>query len=841
MPQLSLLDAINGGENRAGRPRYFLLGVSYDGQLKKAYLKLLNLETNEITLLYDETGHKPYCYTYTPLEDIEGDERLKQAGAIGFEKIEKFDALRLRNVTVTKIIASDPLAVGGSKKSIRELLECWEADIPYHLNYMLDRQLIPSILYHLEDNNLIPILKEEGYVEKVTAERFKDVKPEDREEIKKWLRILESENPKIKFIALDIEIIGEIPTRVPSPSQAEDRVKAISLVGSDGLKLVLMLGKNDGSLNYDEVEYQVEFYDNEKNMLLRCFEIISKYPIVVTFNGDDFDLPYLRNRGEKLGIERERIPITLGREGASLRAGIHLDLYRFFMNKSIQIYAFDNRYREHTLEGVASAILGEGKIQLTKPLSELTVKELMDYSYRDSKILHDLLTINNWLTLRLISVISRIGMSFMEDVCRHGVSGWIKNLLYWEHRRLNWLIPKKEELLQVKGYTSTKAVIDGKKYRGAIVVEPLPGIHFDVIVLDFASLYPSVLKESNLSYETVRCPHEDCKNNIIPETEHWVCRKRRGLQSVIISSLRDIRVSWYKPRAGDKSLPQETRSWYDVVQKALKVFLNASYGVFGFEEFPLYCPPVAEGVASVGRYVFKQTIEKAKSLGVQIIYGDTDSIFLKTDKPELVEELIKWAKNTFNLDLEFDKKYTYIVFSRRKKNYLGVTEKGVVDVKGLTAKKRNIPLFIKEAFDDILKQLSEVKTAEDLERVKQNIRNVIATWYRKLKNKEIDVEKLAFHVMLSKTPERYEKTTPPHVKAAKKLQAQGVKVAAGDIISYVKTRDKDGVTPTQLARPEMIDVDKYIDYMRSTFEQILDPLEMEFDSIIGVTSLESFL
>jgi DNA polymerase I len=165
----------------------------------------------------------------------------------------------------------------------------------------------------------------------------------------------------------------------------------------------------------------------------------------------------------------------------------------------------------------------------------------------------------------------------------------------------------------------------------------------------------------------------------------------------------------------------------------------------------------------------------------------------------------------------------------------------VVDVKGLTAKKRNIPVFIKEAFDDVLRQLAEVKTAEDLEKVKRNIRETIASWYSKLKNRTFEIDQLAFRVMMSKTIERYEKTTPQHVKAAKKLQALGIKVGSGDIISYVKTKDKDGVTPLQLARKENVDVDKYIEYMRSAFEQILDPLEIDFDSIVGLTSLESFM
>jgi DNA polymerase I len=237
----------------------------------------------------------------------------------------------------------------------------------------------------------------------------------------------------------------------------------------------------------------------------------------------------------------------------------------------------------------------------------------------------------------------------------------------------------------------------------------------------------------------------------------------------------------------------------------------------------------------------KPLLKKANSLQVQVIYGDTDSIFLRAKDVAQVRELIKWAKEVFRLELELDKFYRYVVFSRRKKNYLGVTDKGVVDVKGLTAKKRNIPVFIKEAFDDVLRQLAEVKTAEDLEKVKRNIRETIASWYSKLKNRTFEIDQLAFRVMMSKTIERYEKTTPQHVKAAKKLQALGIKVGSGDIISYVKTKDKEGVTPLQLARKENVDVDKYIEYMRSAFEQILDPLEIDFDSIVGLTSLESFM
>lgn len=821
--------------------KYFLLGTGYDGQERKALLKLLDVESGKVVVQLDDTGHKPYCLSDLAADVLAKDPQLREAGAVEFIEVEKYDSVNNRKKVMTMIKATDPLAVGGSKKSIRERIKCWEADIPYHLNYVYDMRLIPSLLYRLDGGKLVPVLGDDERINQIMERFFHDTAGDEAEETRKWLKILESEHPNIDFVAVDIEILGESPTRVPSPSNPEDRVVAVSLSGTKNMGRVLVLKRDDVDMRFDGGEYALEVFDDESMLLLRCFEIMEDYPVVVSFNGDDFDLPYLRNRAEKLGIPRSKIPISLGREGATLRRGIHLDLYRFFNNKSVQVYAFDNRYREHTLDGVARALLGVGKITVEKPLGELAIQELAEYSYRDSRLLRDLVEAGDRLLLRLMAVISRISRMPLEDVCRHGVSGWIKNLMYWELRGINWLIPLKEELAAAKGGTSTKAIIEGKKYRGGLVVEPVPGVHFNVTVLDFASLYPSILKEYNLSFETINCGHQECRSNGIPETSHWVCVKRRGLQSSIIGVIRDIRVKWYKPMASDKSITPVQRSWYEVVQRALKVFLNASYGVLGFEEFPLYCPPLAESTTAIGRYVFQSAVEKAKSLNIQVVYGDTDSIFLKTTEPEQVSQLIKWAAEKFRLSLEFDKVYRYVVFSRRKKNYLGVTDRGVVDVKGLTGKKRNIPVFIKDAFDDMLRQLAEVRTEEDLERVKKSIREVIAAWYSRLKNRTFDIEKLAFRVMMSKTIERYEKTTPQHVKAAKKLQALGVKVGPGDIISYVKTKDKDGVTPLQLARKETVDVDKYIEYMRSTFEQVLDPLEIDFDSVVGLTSLESFM
>jgi len=414
--------------------------------------------------------------------------------------------------------------------------------------------------------------------------------------------------------------------------------------------------------------------------------------------------------------------------------------------------------------------------------------------------------------------------------------------MHREHRKRNILIPNAEDILAVKGKTATKAIIKGKKYKGAIVVEPVPGVHFNVSVMDFPSLYPSIIKVWNLGYQSILCQHPECHSNLIPDTPHWVCTKKRALESLLIGSLRDLRVQWYKPRSRDKTLSAELRSWYDVIQGAVKVILNASYGVFGADSFDLYCPPVAEATAAVGRHSITQILNEAKELSIQVLYGDTDSIFLKNPSKAQIEELAHWTEHELKMSLDVDKVYRYAVFSSRKKNYLGVLDDGSVDVKGLTGKKRHIPLFIKKAFDRMKERLALVKTSAEFEKAKKDISEIIRDCYMRLKRREWEsLHELAFNVVLGEEPERYIKTTPQHVKAAKILKEGGMELRAGDLISFVKVVKDPHVKPVELATNNEVDIDKYIAYLHSTFDQVLDALGLDFDEIIGLTKLERFM
>jgi len=823
-----------------------LLAVMYDGSVGKALCKLYDPSNGKIYYWHDNTGHMPYCLTDLTPDQVKRHAVAVHKGFRGVYEVEKYDPLRDRVLKFSKIVASDPLSIGGRKRSIREILpKAWEDRIPYNNCYIYDSGLIPGLYYMVVDGDLKPAPME--FPMDVASEILKFFNGEPKEVldcVKDWLPLFLIPVPDIPRLAIDIEVLSTA-NRIPEPSKAEDPVICISCVSSNGLKRVFMLKREgiDEGVKPKTLpgDVEIKFFEDEGVMLREVFKLITSYPIIVTFNGDDFDLNYLRHRATNIGIKREEIPLAMGRNYVDVVPGVHIDLYKFFSNRSIQVYAFGNRYKDATLDAVATSLLGVGKITLDRLISDLSYYDLAAYCFRDAEITLNLTSFNDGIVMKLIMLLMRISKLSMGDVVRRGVSVWIRNMLYYEHRRRNYLIPSKEDIIAAKGVSVTRALIKGKKYMGAMVIEPKPGIYFNVTVLDFASLYPSVLYRWNLSYETINCPHEECRSNKVPELPHWICTKRRGLSSTIIGMLRNMRVYWFKPKAKDKSLDPAVRTWYSVVEQGLKVFLNASYGVMGDENFPLYCPPVAESITAIGRYVISKTIEKAKALGVDVLYGDTDSIFLHQPTQDQVKRLIDWSIGEFKIDLDVDKVYRYVTFSGLKKNYLGVFNDGSVDVKGLVGKKRNTPEFLKKLFMDVVEILGKVQSPRDFEEAKLKIRSVVRDYYVKLKCRELNLDDLAFRVKLSRDLDHYVKTTPQHVKAAKLLEKfQSRKLGAGDIISYVKVKGEMGVKPVQLARIDEIDVDKYVGHMETTLRQILEAIGINLDEIFGVRSLDKF-
>jgi DNA polymerase I len=291
-----------------------------------------------------------------------------------------------------------------------------------------------------------------------------------------------------------------------------------------------------------------------------------------------------------------------------------------------------------------------------------------------------------------------------------------------------------------------------------------------------------------------------------------------GIFAYVVGFFRDTRVKYFKPKSADKTLTQKQRSYYYTIQQALKVFINASYGVFGSKNFPLFCLPVAESTTGIGQYSIKQTIKKAEELGVKVLYGDTDSVFLSSKSQ--MKEISDWSKKELDLDLEEEKTYQFLALSQRKKNYVGIyKDTKYVDIKGLVVKKKNTPEFIKKAFSQLLEILKQITNDEEFQLARKEIIAIVKDNLKKIGRVDaFTLEDYAINIALQKHLKDYIKTIPQHVRAANafieveiaKAQANNAskneitaiknRYQKGGVVQFIKSKGPIGAKVTEHAK-----------------------------------------
>ena len=762
--------------------------------------------------MVSNSDYKQHCYvkpeTLPQIKEIMGINNV--------ENVDIYDVIKDESREMVKVSVDNPSVI----YDLRDNGVCWEGDIKYYQSFLYDKKYVVGTWYEVDNDNITPLKSKDNIqLKNIDMESVVDTES-FAEQVTKWANLLGQDIPNIKRLAFDIEV--EVGDTMPDTTKALQRITAISF-HSDDIQEVYTLKRPEVAMGEDDPEkkYNIKWFDSEKELLEEAFKVIDSYPLVLTYNGDLFDMPYLYNRANVLGLEYN--PFKMMKEKATLNNGIHVDLYGVFSNRSLKIYAFGAKYVTDKLDDVSQAMLGEKKVDYVGSLADISLNLLSKYCYNDSRLTYELSHYNNDLVMNLLVILCRVANMPIDDISRLSISNWIKGMFYNEHRINNQLIPRSSDLPQVEA--TTQAGIKGKKYQGAEVLEPVSGIHFDVTVLDFASLYPSIIKTRNISYDTVCCSHEVCKNNIIPYTNHWSCTKKIGMASLLIGSLKELRVNHFKVLS-KKSKTKKDRDINNTIAQALKVFLNASYGVIGAETFSLYFLPSAEAVTAVGRNIISKTIETAKSKSLPVLYGDTDSVFVHNPTKEQVDYLIDFCKKHYSIDLEIDKEYKYLVLSDRKKNYFGVKKDGNLDIKGLSGKKSNTPPFVKRLFNDVLEKLKPIENISDFNEVKQEIRYVMKTVIDDFD--KIPLDQLAFKVMIAKNPAEY-KSKPQAVKAGEQLG----NVEKGQFVEFVKTWVDPKVCPLSMAKRKDIDKQKYMDSLETVMSQICEPMNISMDSLMG--------
>lgn len=583
--------------------KFVLLDIDYITEEDKAVIRMFGrLEGDEEgqSIIVLDKNFKPYIYVL-PLdpEQCMADLNELDIEMVGWVRINYLGEMK----DFLKVTLHHPQDVPKLRDKIRNLgsvKDILEHDIPFYRRYLIDKNIFPmgqvlvngkcvdsaSISFSCDTD--VCIFELEGNPKQV-----------------------ESGFPDLKTLSFDIEV------RNPKgmPQAEEDPIIMMSLSSNHGLKKVLSTKSSD-------LEF-VETLKTEAHMIQRFFEIVrSENPdILLGYNSDNFDMPYIRDRAAKLNVKPnlgvDGSGIKFMRRGyansALVKGRIHVDLY-LLMRRYLQLdrYTLERVYKE-LFDETKEDVPGDEIYQYWDEGGE-KLKKLFEYSLDDAvavtKIAEKMLPLSMELT-RIV------GQPFF-DIARMATGQMVEWYLIRKAHEIGDMVPNKPSSSQ---YSERR----GKRAGGGYVKDPVKGLHENIVSFDFRSLYPSIIISKNVSPDTLvlECDDEDCYT--APEVGHKFLKKPIGFVPSIIGNILEERVR-LKTAMKMAENPRE-KQVLDVQQQALKRLANSMYGVYGYSRFRWYRIECAEAVTAWGRDFIKKTMEKAENFGFKAIYADTDGFY----------------------------------------------------------------------------------------------------------------------------------------------------------------------------------------------------------------------
>jgi len=339
------------------------------------------------------------------------------------------------------------------------------------------------------------------------------------------------------------------------------------------------------------------------------------------------------------------------------------------------------------------------------------------------------------------------------------------------------------------------------------VFTPTPGLHDDIAVLDFKSMYPNIMITYNLSPDTYVQPGDPEPEGgvyVAPEVGYRFRKSPPGFYKEALSHLIDVRGEVQRQMNQLNPGSVEFRV-LDARQKALKILTNAAYGYAGWVGARWYLKPVAEAASAWGRHIILTAAQMAKDAGVTVIYGDTDSLFIKYDTAK-AQRLQEKIKAELKLDVEVGAVYKRIFFTEAKKRYAGLRMDGSLDFVGLEVIRGDWAEVAKKVQEHVLEIILREQSPK---KAMEYVHNVVT----ELRRRKVPISDLIIWKTLTKPPQQYA-IKAPHVEAAKQLIEKGWRLGTGDKVGYVilsgKGRLYSRVKPYVYAQLAEVDMDYYV-------------------------------
>jgi len=743
----------------------FIVDATYRIKDERAYVCLFGrLENGESFLTVNY--FRPYFFILK--------KDLKKANRIENFEYEEGDFKNFDGKEVVKIMVDIPKDVVGLRKSFdEEGIRTFEADIRFVRRFLIDNDI-------------------QGYVEI-------DGDFEGNNEVDRFYMEPELERAEgkidLKVMAMDIET---------DPKANE--IYCISVVLNDYKKVLI---------NSDKKLKNGIKCKSEEDMLERFFILLQDLdPDIITgWNLIDFDLKVIRKRFKKY-----EIPFRFGKDEGNSRLTIKKGFFDSSSMKATGRQVIDAmdfvkksfvKLSDYSLSTAAKHFLNDDKfvefVDKSREITEMFEKnqqKLIDYNLKDSELVIDILDKSGILSLTQ-------KRSELSGLLMSEVSGSIASFDCVYLKRL-----KKRKIVAGTLVYSERE----ERIKGGYVMEPVPGIYDNILVLDFKSLYPSLMRTFNID------PVAFGKKGI-KAPNGATFSKEEGIMPEIIQELFEVRQNYRKNKD-------------ELGRFAVKTLMNSFFGVLASPNCRFYSLEMGNAITSFAQFFVKKTAVVLKEKGYEVIYSDTDSCFVaskaKNEKEaskigrklekEINEFYDKFIEEEYRvesyLELEYEKCFTKFLMPKlrgkeggAKKRYAGLV-KGKLEITGLEAVRGDwTPLAKKFQVELLMKVFNE-----------KNVKKFVMDFVANVKKGKYD-DDLVYTKSIRKPLEEYVKTTPPHVKAARKL-----KKFTGRSIKYVITTE--GPEPLESYKGTL-DYKHYLDkQIRPIADSVLVFFDLEFNDLL---------
>ena len=710
-------------------------------------------------------------------------------------KVEKSNFTNFKGVPVIKLSSKTQTELNKLYEALHKTIETYEADIKPHMRFLMDLNIKGAVeidgsyqssekidrVYH--EPNLSPL--KEPYFPKL---KILSVDTESGEKGELFCISLFSEKIKKVFMIT--------PHKLTNVINCSDEYDCLNKVRSEILKIDPDIITGWSFINHD-LKLLEELF--QKNKLAFDIGRTNEAPRI------RIESSFFRNSTAKLAGRQVIDSLSLLRDP--------------FIKEAPSIKFAD--FESYTLEDVSQSLLKKGKlikgkdrheeiISLYKSNSPAKHQKLADYNLLDAQLVYEILEKTKIIELAT----ERSQLTGLPLDRLTGSIAAFDSLYIREAHAKNLVSP------------TLKFSQKEERIKGGYVSPSQPGIYQNVLVLDFKSLYPSIIKTFNIDPAS-QLPSK--QKDAIESPNKAYFKNTDGILPAIIEKL-------HQAREKAKKEKRELSSY------AIKIIMNSFFGVLASPNCRYFNLDMANAITHFGQFIIKLTAKQIEAEGHKVIYSDTDSVFLETKLSskekslalgekiqeninEFYKDYVKknYSRNSF-LELEFKKLYLSFMMPKIRGSEAGAKKRyaGLVEEEG----KEKVEIVGLEAIRGDWTEAAQEFQVSLLEKVFHNepVEEFILSYISKLKSGKLD-EKLVYKKSIRKNLSAYTKTTPPHVKAARQL-----KTLDSNIIQYYITTN--GPEPIQKRRHK-IDYKHYIDkQLKPIAQQVLVLFNKDFDDVV---------